>query len=100
MDDTAPTTHEDQLRTQVLAERESARLLAEQLQTEHDHLGCAGPDLFKQVTGHNSLEKALEDARRLVASYDRVLAQLDAGQADVTVLAGRLGVTTRRGVAV
>jgi hypothetical protein len=77
MHETAPISVEA-LKAQVLADRARAQFLLAEIMTAHGEpvLG-ARPDLFKQVTGHSSMEQAIDNARRLIDGYDRVLSQLD-----------------------
>lgn len=72
------------LRLEALEARQQAERLLEQLTGELKEL-TGGTDLYKQVTGHNSLERAIAETRRMIACYDRVLEQIDKPEGDVVV---------------
>ncbi len=53
-----------------------------------------GRDIYKQVTGHSSVDNAVAEAQRIIDAYDRILRDLDcdAPGAQVTVhVLGSLG---------
>jgi|GEM_PF-2761878 len=59
----------------------AAKALLNELVAAHREVGTttAAPtpvrDLFKRVTGHSSLENAIEATRRAIEAYDRMLAR-------------------------
>lgn len=69
----------EELMQEARAGREQARALLAALNEAIDASGCAKAsnhkDLFRQVTGCSSLEQALQSTRRLIETYDRVLAE-------------------------
>lgn len=78
----------------LFARAQAERLLADLLACQASG-DTACRDLYKQVTGQSSLEKAIDEARRLVASHERLLLQIGKDQSDksdgVPVIAARLG---------
>lgn len=72
------------LRLEALEARQQAERLLEQLTGELKELS-GGQDLYKQVTGQNSLERAIDETRRMIACYDRVLEQIDKPEGDLVV---------------
>jgi hypothetical protein len=80
----------ESVRLEALSARQEAQQLLAQLTAELQvsQAGNGGRDLYKQVTGHSSLERAVDETRRMIDCYDRVLAQLDKAEGDVVV--GRL----------
>ena len=68
-------------RRRLLEDTCSAKAEAERLLAELLTCGASGradcADLFKKVSGQSSLEKAVEDTRRVIASHERLLAQIE-----------------------
>lgn len=72
--------------TSVQTQREQARALLDSLETacrECEQIpadsGATRRDLFKKVTGHSSLENAIDATRRAIEAYDRMLENAAAG---------------------
>lgn len=90
MDSNSQRLREETQFAKSQAERLLADLLACQASGDMD---CH--DLYKQVTGQSSLEKAIEETRRLVASHERLLAQISKEASEksegVAVVAARVG---------
>jgi hypothetical protein len=90
----------EQLRTQTqVARRQAVTLLAElEGCLSRGEPGCR--DLFKQATGQSSLEHAVEETRRLIASHDRILSELDRAQTPIVtgeaLLVSRLAIGVPR----
>jgi hypothetical protein len=66
--------------TSVQTQREQARVLLDSLESacrECERIpsesNSARRDLFKKVTGHSSLENAIDATRRAIEAYDRML---------------------------
>ena len=66
--------------TSVQTQREQARALLDSLESASreceripSESGSARRDLFKKVTGHSSLENAIDATRRAIEAYDRML---------------------------
>ena len=64
----------------VETQREQARMLLDSLESANreceripSESGSARRDLFKKVTGHSSLENAIDATRRAIEAYDRML---------------------------
>ncbi len=90
MDINSQKLKDEALFARAQAERLLADLLACQASGDVD---CR--DLYKQVTGQSSLEKAIEETRRLVASHDRLLTQIAKDQSEksdgLPMIAARVG---------
>lgn len=68
---------------ETVQRRDEARVLLETLLaakacSERNLAEIRRTDLVKQVTGKSSMDNAIESTRRLIASFDRVLADLKA----------------------
>jgi len=66
------------------------RVLIEARESSEKNLASLGqPDLVKQVTGRSSMDNAIASTRRLIDSFNRVLADLRDGldEQDVALLA-------------
>jgi hypothetical protein len=74
-----------ELRARTIAVMADVRALIVELESSVDQ-AQGRRDLFKQIVGQSSLEKALEEARRMLACHERVLDELD--RADRGVEAG------------
>lgn len=65
------------------------RVLIEARESSEKNLASLGqPDLVKQVTGRSSMDNAINSTKRLIESFNRVLADLRDGldEADVALL--------------
>lgn len=67
--------------TDTVQRREEARALLETLlaakrSSERNLAEIRRPDLVKQVTGRSSMDNAIDSTKRLIDSFDRVLADL------------------------
>jgi len=82
MEDARPNA--EALKLAATESRQNARQLLEQLTAELKELR-GGDDLYKQVTGHSSLEKAIDETRRMIACYDRVLEQIEKPETELVV---------------
>ncbi len=60
----------------LAAKAEAEHLLASLLDCQRSGGDCE--DLFKKVAGQSSLEKAIDETRRVVTSNERLLAQMEA----------------------
>lgn len=69
-----------QLRQKIQAARDEATAALAALQGG----STMGRDLYKQVTGHSSVDNAVAEARRIIDAYDRILRDLDSGVAPTT----------------
>lgn len=80
-------TDRTQLRQKIQAARDEASAALAALQS-----GTAGTgrDLFKQVTGHSSVDNAAAEAKRIIDAYDRILRDLDSGDAQSEQVAIRV----------
>ena len=72
--------HSKPAATSVQTQREQARALLDSLESASreceripSESGSARRDLFKKVTGHSSLENAIDATRRAIEAYDRML---------------------------
>ncbi len=87
----------NQLRQKIQAARDEASAALAALQSGG---GGGGRDLFKQVTGHSSVDNAAAEAKRIIDAYDRILRDLDSGDAHSEQVAIRvLGAVGRAVVA-
>ncbi len=59
------------------AEALLASLIAAKATSEKNLASIRQPDFLKRVTGRSSLDNAIESVRRLVASFNRMLAELE-----------------------
>ncbi len=59
------------------AEALLASLIAAKATSEKNLASIRQPDFLKRVTGRSSLDNAIESVRRLVASFNRMLADLE-----------------------
>lgn len=79
----------ESVKREAMEARAAAQHLLEQLTAELKELTkggeVAGKDLYKQVTGQSSLERAVEETRRMIACYDRILEQASKPEAEVVV---------------
>lgn len=80
----------DMLRMEISRAREQAcalldGLLAAKAASEVNLSQAGIADLYKKVTGHSSLDAALTSTRRMIESYDRMLAELDARPAEPVI---------------
>ncbi|MFO0831463.1 MAG: hypothetical protein U0637_06430 [Phycisphaerales bacterium] len=85
-------TNSQKLRDETrMAKAQAERLLADLLSCRASgDLDCH--DLYKQVTGHSSLEKAIDETKRVIASHDRLLAQIEKECAEpLPMIAARVG---------
>jgi Uncharacterized protein conserved in bacteria len=93
----------DDARQMLCETRESraqaAALLEELLEarrlSEQNLASIKQPDLVKKVTGRSSLDNAIESTRRLIASYDRLIADLDR-PAETPAVVGVVGLCPAR----
>lgn len=77
----------------VQSQREQARVLLDSLQSacrECEQIpsdaNTTRRDLFKKVTGHSSLENAIDATRRAIEAYDRMLENAAATPAPVPTI--------------
>ena len=70
----------NQLRQRIQAARDEACAAIGALQACGGS-ASGGRDLYKQVTGHSSADNAVAEAQRIIDAYDRILRDLDSGEA-------------------
>jgi len=64
--------------SQTLAARSQAEQLLSTLLESQEALAQGGrPDLFRRVVGASSVEQAIVTTRRLIETYDRILAEAE-----------------------